>query len=662
MFKCKALEVLVPPLKKLMIHFVFPHRHRNAIYCLMCSKIPISIKGHLEDRCMKGCSAVEIAAQVDIAKESTRVWTATQRVWEYNTLVKLLPDHVSRMAMVKYLIQNGYLILNKPFDEDMDCAREAPGTSDSVTAATSAVATSAVACTASSRKHAGNACSTRCDGIVDGMPTVHDCNLVLRSGKKRFLDIYNRMAISKIVVSPTEKTWYRYYCEAVMMLRHFQRPGAVEGMTVREWVNRKLTDGRYLIGIKNHKSGATHVATIALTLEEEAWYQGYYECIRPEFVRGECDCFFLSARGTQITSGSSDLLRLHESCGIDHGGCTSGQVRRAADTLVASSFTETQKQNVAAYMCRSDLMADTHYRRPGPSAIVATAVLLDALPGFTPERRLPTQTDSPGSCMSGKEFSDFQQTFPVSRDGQPPTKKQRVEAGFPENRVYYDRWRKGQYADRQEHLLSHFTYRKPSGGKIERLISKEGWTSNCPKAQDILDMWTPALKYVIESDQNILNSCSLQKWKGLAIKSFDGQKGEGVVATTHFTEGDIVCDYHGKVITKAEGEMMMKDQGDQAGYLFFFNAGGEALCIDAQTWPCPCHDGVETFGRKINHSSKHPNIKPLCVFLRLGDEDVHTILFKATRDIKVDTELKFNYGVNRTSFRGEALHLVWLDE
>ncbi|KAI4800250.1 hypothetical protein KUCAC02_013379 [Chaenocephalus aceratus] len=401
----------------------------------MCSKIPISIKGHLEDRCMKGCSAVEIAAQVDIAKESTRVWTATQRVWEYNTLVKLLPDHVSRMAMVKYLIQNGYLILNKPCDEDMDCAREAPGTSNSVTAATSAVATSAVACPASSRKHAGNACSTRCDGIVDGMPTVHDCNLVLRSGKKRFLDIYNRMAISKIVVSPTEKTWYRYYCEAVMMLRHFQRPGAVEGMTVREWVNRKLTDGRYLIGIKNHKTGATHVATIALTLEEEAWYQGYYECIRPE----------------------------------------------------------------------------------------------------------------------------------------------------------------------------------------------------------------------------VSLSC-------LAIKSFDGQKGEGVVATTHFTEGDIVCDYHGKVITKAEGEMMMKDQGDQAGYLFFFNAGGEALCIDAQTWPCPCHDGVETFGRKINHSSKHPNIKPLCVVLRLGDEDVHTILFKATRDIKVDTELKFNYGVNRTSFRGEALHLDWLDE
>ncbi|KAI4787188.1 hypothetical protein KUCAC02_036630 [Chaenocephalus aceratus] len=716
---------------------------------------------------MKGCSAVEIAAQVEIAKESTRVWTATQRVWEYKTLVKLLPDHVSRMAMVKYLVENGYLILNKPFDEDMDCAREAPGTSDSLTATTSAVATSAVACTASSappeeeeddssetpssdektrdssrrshsmgsvraamqaggmyekcppeskllvgfkkhlsgalqvqncqqevdnvsrflrymqpegepnlefltkttetmdymsalhnsglsaatilnymkniirfleyvkgsvelnedgikikkyidflktmrkpvaRKHSGDVCGVRYDRIVEGMPTVHECNQVLRSGKKRFLDIYHRMALSNI-----------------------ERPGAVEGMTVREWVNRKLTDGRYLIGIKNHKTGATQVATIALTSEEEAWFQGYYEYIRPEFERGECDCFFLSARGTKITSGSSDLLRLHESCAIDQDSCT-------------------------------NLMAETHYRMPVPSSIVATAVLLDTLPGFSPERYPPTETDSPGSCMSGKEFSDFQQTFPISKDCQPPTKKQRVEAGFSENRVYYDRWRKCQYADRQEHLLSYYTHRKPSGGKIERLISKEGWTSNCPKAQDILDMWTPALKYVIESDKNILNSCSRQKWKGLAIKSFDGQKGEGVVATTRFAEGDVVCDYHGKVITKAEGEIMMKDLGDQSAYLFFFNAGGEALCIDAQTWPCSCHDGVETFGRKINHSSKNPNIKPLSVVLRLGDEDVHTILFKATRDIKVDTELKFNYGVNRKSFRGEALDLVWLDE
>ena len=45
----------------------------------------------------------------------------------------------------------------------------------------------------------------------------------------------------------------------------------------------------------------------------------------------------------------------------------------------------------------------------------------------------------------------------------------------------------------------------------------------------------------------------------------------------------------------------------------------------------------------------HASVMPLSVVLRLVDEDVHAILFKATMDIKVDTELKFNYGVNRRS-------------
>ncbi|KAJ4918927.1 hypothetical protein JOQ06_022198 [Pogonophryne albipinna] len=620
---------------------------------------------------MKGRSAVEIAAQVEIAKESTRVWTATQRVWEYKTLVKLLPDHVSRMAMVKYLIQNGYLILNKPFDEDMDCA---------------SVATSPVACTASSspqeeeetdssetpssdertrdssrRSHStptvreamqagvmygkcppeskllvgfknhliGALQVQNCQQEVDNvsrflryMQPEGEPNLEFLTKTTETMDYMRALIQSGLSAA----TILNYWKNIIRFLQYVKGSVDINVDRVKEWVNRKLTDGRYLIGIKKHKTGATHVATIALTLEEEAWYQGYYEFIRPEFVRGECNCFFLSARGTKITSGSSDLNRLHESCGINHVTCTSGQVRRAAETLVATSFTENQKQNVAAYMCHSDLMADKHYRMPVPSTIVATAILLDTL-HYSPERYLPTETDAPGSCMSEKEFSDFQKTFPVSRDCQPPTKKQRVDAGFSENRVYYDRWRKCQYADRQEHLLSSYTYQKPSCRKMERLISKEGWTSNCPKAQHILDMWKPALKYVIASDKHILKSCSRQKWKGLVIKSFDGQKGEGVVATTNFTK-----------------------------------AGGENLCIDAQTWPCQCHPGLETFGRKINHSSKHPNIMPLSVVLRLDDEDVHTILFKATRDIKVDTELKFNYGVNRKSFRGEALDLDWLDE
>ena len=67
-------------------------------------------------------------------------------------------------------------------------------------------------------------------------------------------------------------------------------------------------------------------------------------------------------------------------------------------------------------------------------------------------------------------------------------------------------------------------------------------------------------------------------------------------------------------------------------------------------------------GRRINHSRKNPNLKPLHCVLRVDGEDRDVILFKALRDIRVDAELKFDYGVRRKSFRGEDLALEWLDD
>ncbi len=126
-----------------------------------------------------------------------------------------------------------------------------------------------------------------------------------------------------------------------------------------------------------------------------------------------------------------------------------------------------------------------------------------------------------------------------------------------------------------------------------------------------------------------------------------------MVATQRFSKGDIVCDYHGKVITAAAGRAMMEDLRNEAGYMFFFKSGQRDLCMDAQTFP---------FGRRINHSSKMPNLKPLHCVLKVDGEDRDVILFRALQDISVDTQLKFDYGVRRKSFRGEGLNLDWLDE
>lgn len=75
-----------------------------------------------------------------------------------------------------------------------------------------------------------------------------------------------------------------------------------------------------------------------------------------------------------------------------------------------------------------------------PQFVVDTAVLLDSLAGFTSD----DDPNTPGTSMecdtSTKDFSAFVSRFPVSLDGQPPSKKQQVDEGFPEDRAFYDRW------------------------------------------------------------------------------------------------------------------------------------------------------------------------------------------------------------------------------
>ena len=63
------------------------------------------------------------------------------------------------------------------------------------------------------------------------MRTVAECQEILRVAKKDFLNTFQKF-MDDSDVPDTDQTTYRYYCEAVMVFRHFQRPGAVEGMTV----------------------------------------------------------------------------------------------------------------------------------------------------------------------------------------------------------------------------------------------------------------------------------------------------------------------------------------------------------------------------------------------------------------------------------------------
>lgn len=104
----------------------------------------------------------------------------------------------------------------------------------------------------------------------------------------------------------------------------------------------------------------------------------------------------------------------------------------------------------------------------------------------------------------------------------------------------------------------------------------------------------------------------------------------------------------------------MESMQDEMGYLFFFKADGCDLCIDAHTVPCECHSTMETIGRKINHSRKNMNVKPLHCKINFPEGARDVILFQAMKDISISEDLRFDYRVNRKSIRGEGLS--WLTE
>lgn len=74
-------------------------------------------------------------------------------------------------------------------------------------------------------------CYSRYDRFIQGQRNLADCQKLLRVAKNDMLGIYGKL-LQKERLCAEEKTLFRYYCEAIMILQHFQRPGAVKGLTV----------------------------------------------------------------------------------------------------------------------------------------------------------------------------------------------------------------------------------------------------------------------------------------------------------------------------------------------------------------------------------------------------------------------------------------------
>ncbi|KAL3863015.1 hypothetical protein ACJMK2_004797 [Sinanodonta woodiana] len=127
--------------------------------------------------------------------------------------------------------------------------------------------------------------------------------------------------------------------------------------------------------------------------------------------------------------------------------------------------------------------------------------------------------------------------------------------------------------------------------------------------------------------------------------------GKGVFAKEFIKKGEVVCDYHGDLISHKEGMILYNQYPEDINpFMFFFEFNGAKHCIDGNK-NCNCHDFSkdQKKGRLINHSKSHPNIfcKP-----RLLD-NVPRVLLYAKCDIGLGEELKFDFGVANDSISRE---------
>ncbi|KAM4578762.1 lysine methyltransferase 5Ab isoform 2-T2 [Fundulus diaphanus] len=122
--------------------------------------------------------------------------------------------------------------------------------------------------------------------------------------------------------------------------------------------------------------------------------------------------------------------------------------------------------------------------------------------------------------------------------------------------------------------------------------------------------------------------------EGMEVKHIEG-KGRGVFAVKSFKKGDFVVEYHGDLLDLAEArkrEAQYAEDPKTGCYMYYFQYQSKAYCIDATR-------ETGRLGRLVNHS-KNGNCQT-----RLHPIDgTPRLILVASRDIKADEELLYDYG------------------
>ncbi|XP_068108225.1 uncharacterized protein [Hyperolius riggenbachi] len=503
-----------------------------------------------------------------------------------------------------------------------------------------------------------------------------ECQQVLLREKPYILDLVHR-ANSGEELLETDLIFFVYYLQALLILHYLHRPAVLHAMTVTQWLERQHINIQVgadsvtvvVIKVNDVASDDQKVAVIVLRKEEEIWFETYFAKIRPIF-QSRTDQggngFFLSSRGERICKATNYVQQLQRRFSLP---VVSGRhAREIFKRCCLSTCSQQEKQQVENYLQNPLVEDDELSMQEAINTAYMITKLLTAL--VTPASRVEEEDDNDDEDDDDddseedrrKHFKFILDLFPVDINEHGPGVDACQVVSEKHANYFYNKWRRRQYKERLSDIIGHFKRSLPTEVQILEYIKRQRWEINVPTSQDVLLNWKPGKTRGDAKDTGDWKArVKSQDWKGLAIVKDRERGGEKLVATQLFSKGDVVCDCHGILISRARGKEILDEMGSQEmGYILFFkDEHGTRLAIDARTIPCPCHPNIpSTYGRKINHSRKGDNLHPS---LKEMDDGTPVILFKAKKDIQPGTELLYNYGVTRMSHGGEAADLLWLD-
>ena len=452
-------------------------------------------------------------------------------------------------------------------------------------------------------------------------------------------------------------TFYTGYIIGMLCLKLFKKIELVVNLTNKDYLHVYHEPTKNLYLMHNDILGC-----VVLNENEFSHFKLYYDYIRPvcagtSEARNElCDPFLLNANGTPVRKPDQLLRRIQVKYNI--GRCTSLEARKAF--IQISHFNE--QEGIIFDNCSMSPNTESLLKHQARSIdfkerISAVFDYIDKMDNnlltFKSSKSINQDPEINNDHLGNthlkctkNNFEMLLTVYPANVESPTPTVSYvkfllDSQVSLFECRRLITRWRYRQTISRLDSLPNLFRV-VPTKKMIDDELRKLGWAiklkrTNYEKIQAacvIKRRSCDQLKFLTLSDSNCIRKhISSQTWPCLFVKSNLPVRGRGVFTHTNISKNQVVCNYEGKYLTKSVGEQSYLTQG---GCYFF------KFCFDSKYHYIDSSEENNTFGRLINHSSIHPNVRP--VPKDIFDNQKPEILFTAIRDITAGEELFWNYG------------------